>query len=80
MMTNVVVVPSLGRSVVGCVLLLTGAIPVVVVGPIVWEGKVVPIDWEGMVVPIVWEGKVVPIDWVGVFFSGVDAVEMKYTA
>ena len=52
MMTDVVVVPSLG----------TDGIPVVVVGPIVWEGKVVPIDWVGLV------------------FSGVDAVEMKYTA
>ena len=80
MMTDVVVVSSLGRLLVAGVLLLTGAIPVVVVGPIVWEGKVVPIVWEGKVVPIVWEGMVIPIDWVGLVFSGVDAVEMKYTA
>ena len=33
MMTNVVVAPSLGRLLVGCVLLLTGAAPVVVIVP-----------------------------------------------
>ena len=33
MMTDVVVVPSFGRVVVGCVLLLTGTVPVVVDGP-----------------------------------------------
>ena len=40
MMTNVVVVPSLGRLVAGCVLLLTGTIPVVIIVPTVWEGVV----------------------------------------
>ena len=33
MMTDVVVAPSLGRVVVSCMLLLTGTVPVVVVGP-----------------------------------------------
>ena len=40
MMTDVVVVPSLGRVVVGCVLLLTGAVLVMVTVPTVWEGEV----------------------------------------
>ena len=33
MMTNVVVVPSIGRLVVGCVLLLSGTVAVVVIVP-----------------------------------------------
>ena len=33
MMTDVVVAPSLGRSVSGCMLLLTGTVPVVVIIP-----------------------------------------------
>ena len=37
MMTNVVVAPSLGGLLVGCVLLLTGTVPVVVIVPLVWE-------------------------------------------
>ena len=40
MMTNVVVAPSLWGLLVGCVLLLTGTVPVLVVVPsvTVWEG------------------------------------------
>ena len=49
MMTDVVVAPSLGRLLVGCVLLLTGTVLVVVVVPTVWGGEVVPTVWEGMV-------------------------------
>ena len=37
MMTNVVVAPSLEGLLVGCVLLLTGTVPVVVTVPSVWE-------------------------------------------
>ena len=39
MMTDVVVAPSVGVLLVGCKL-LTGTIPVVVVGPMVWERMV----------------------------------------
>ena len=35
MMTDVVVAPSLGKLVVGCVLLLTGTVSVVLIAPIV---------------------------------------------
>ena len=38
--TDVVVAPSLGGVLVGCVLLLTGAVPVVIIIPTVW-GEVV---------------------------------------
>ena len=41
MMTDVVVVPSLEGLLVGCVLLLTGTVPVVVIVPTVWGGMVV---------------------------------------
>ena len=37
MMTNVVVAPSLAGLLVGCVLLLTGTVPVVVIVLTVWE-------------------------------------------
>ena len=37
MMTNVVVAPSPGGILVGCVLLLTETVPVVVTVPSVWE-------------------------------------------
>ena len=70
MMTDVVVAPSLGGLLVGCMLLLTEAVPVVVVAPTVWGGEVVPTVWGGEVVPTVWEG-VVPLE--------IDAVGMKYT-
>ena len=40
-MTDVVVAPSLGGVLVGCVLLLTRAVPVVVIAPLVWGGEVV---------------------------------------
>ena len=40
MMTDVVVAPSLGRVVVGCMLLLTGTVSVVIIVPTVWEGVV----------------------------------------
>ena len=40
MMTDVVVAPSLEGLLVGCMLLQTGAIPVVVVAPMVWEWMV----------------------------------------
>ena len=48
MMTDVVVVPSLGRLVVGCVLLLTGTVLVVAIVPTVWRGEVVLTVWEGV--------------------------------
>ena len=38
--TDVVVAPSLGELLVGCMLLLTGAVPVLVIVPTVW-GEVV---------------------------------------
>ena len=37
MMTDVVVAPLLGGLLVGCMLLLTGTVPVVVIAPLVWE-------------------------------------------
>ena len=37
MMTDVVVAPSLGGLVVGCVLLLTETVSVVVIAPTVWR-------------------------------------------
>ena len=40
MTTDVVVAPSLGELLVGCMLLLTGAVPVLVIVPTVW-GEVV---------------------------------------
>ena len=36
-MTDVVVAPSLGGLLVGCVLLLTGTVPVVVFAPTIWR-------------------------------------------
>ena len=42
MMTDVVVAPSLGGLLVGCVLLLTGTVPVVVVVPTVLGEEGVP--------------------------------------
>ena len=49
MMTDVVVASSLGRLVVGCMLLLTGTVPVVIIVPTVWRGEVVLTVWEGVV-------------------------------
>ena len=48
MMTNVVVPPSLGGLLVGCVLLLTRTVPVVVIAPLVWHGRIAaPTVWSG---------------------------------
>ena len=83
MMTDVVVAPSLGGLLVGCMLLLTGAVPFLVTVPTVWGGKVAPTVWGGEVVPTVWRGEVVPTVWgeevVGgeLVSSRVDAVETK---
>ena len=74
MMTDVVVVPSLERLLVGGVL-LTGTVPVVVNVPKNWGGEVVPTVWEEDVVSTVRRGVVVGG---GVVSSGVDAVERKY--
>ena len=49
MMTNVVVVPSLGGLLVGCMLLLTGTVLVVVIASSVWGAEVTPTVWEGVV-------------------------------
>ena len=73
-MTDVVVVPSLERLLVGGVL-LTGTVPVVVNVPKIWGGEVVPTVWEEDVVSTVRRGVVVGG---GVVSSGVDAVERKY--
>ena len=83
MMTDVVVAPSLGGLLVGCMLLLTGAVPFLVIVPTVWGGEVAPTVWGGKVVPTVWGGEVVPTVWgeevVGgeLVSSRVDAVETK---
>ena len=87
MMTDVVVTPSLGGLVVGCVLLLlTGTVVVAVPTILVsWGSEVVPTVWGGEVVPTievvstVWGGEVVPIVQGEVFSSGIDAVEKKHT-
>ena len=50
MMTDVVVVPSLKGLLVGCMLLLTGAVPVLVIVPTVWGGEVVSTVWREVVV------------------------------
>ena len=68
MMTDVVVAPSLEGLLVGCVLLLTGTVLVVVVVPRVWGGQVVPTVWEGMV-PL-------EIDAVGMKYAGGIAFQM----
>ena len=65
MMTDVVVAPSLRGILVGCMLLLTRTVPVIVVVPTVWGGEVVPTVWGGEVVPTVWGGEVVPTVWGG---------------
>ena len=66
MMTDVVVVPSLEGLLVGCMLLLTGAVPVLVIVPTVWRGEVVSTVWREVVVGG------------GMVSSGVDAVERKH--
>ena len=58
MISDVVVSPSLGGLLVGCVLLLTKTVPVIV--PTVWGGEVAPTVWGGEVVPVVCGGEVVP--------------------
>ena len=85
MMTDVAVASSRGRIVVGCMLLLTGTVLVMVtvptvgtgeVVPTVWGGEVVPTVWGGEVVPTVWGGEVVPTVWGGeVITSKFDAVD-----
>ena len=50
MMTGVVVVPSLGGLLVGCMLLLTGEVVVTVTDTKVGGGEVVPTVWRGEVV------------------------------
>ena len=49
MMTDVVVAPSLEGLLVGCRLLLTGTVPIVIIFPTVWRGEVVLTVWEGVV-------------------------------
>ena len=49
MMTDVVVAPSLEGLLVGCLLLLTGTVAVVVIAPSVWGAEVTPTIWEGVV-------------------------------
>ena len=79
MMTDVVVASPLGGLLVGCVLLLTVRLPVMVVVPTIWGGEVVPTVWGGEVVPKVWGGEVVPTVWEGVVPLEIDAVGTKYT-
>ena len=67
MITDVVVVPSLERLLVGC-MLLTGTVSVTVTDTKVWGGEVVPTVWGGEVVSTVWGGEVV---------GGIDSVEKK---
>ena len=80
MMTNVVVAPSLGELLGGCMLLLTGTIVVVVPTILVgWGGEVVPTVWGVLVVaPTIWEGEGVPVVQGEVFSSGIDAAEKKH--
>ena len=75
MMIDVVVAPSLGGLLVGCMVLLTRSVPVVVIALTIWGGEVVPSVWRGVVVPKVW-GEVVAGG--GVVSSEVDAVETKH--
>ena len=80
MMTGVVVAPSLGGLLVGCVLLLTERVLVVVVAPTVLVGCVlltgtVPVLWTGGVSVVV----IVPRVLGGVVSSGIDAMDRKYT-
>ena len=76
MMTDVVVAPSLGGLLVGCVLLLAGAVPAVVMAPSVIVGCVLLTGTVPVVViaPSVWDREVV---CEGV---GVDAVDRKHTS
>ena len=48
-MTDVVVAPSLEGLLVGCLLLLTGTVAVVVIAPSVLGAEVTPTIWEGVV-------------------------------
>ena len=48
-MTDVVVAPSVGGLLVGCMLLLTGTVLAVVIAPTVWGAEVTPTVWEEMV-------------------------------
>ena len=94
MMTDVVVVPSLEGLLAGCMLLLTGPVPFVVVIPTVCEGEGIPTVWRGQVVttvrgeqviPTTWGGQVVPTvrrseDTLTVWKGlGIDAVGQKHT-
>ena len=64
MMTDVVVAPSLGGVMVGCMLLLTGTVPVL--SGVLWTG--------GVSVAII-----VPRVFGVVVSSGIDAMDRKYT-
>ena len=75
MMTIVVAAPSLGGLLVGCVLLLTGTVPVMVVVPKVCEGEGIPTVWGRQVVPTVRRGEDTLTVWKGM----VDAVGWKHT-
>ena len=72
LITVVGVAPSLEGLLVGCMLLLTGKVLVVVTVPsdgtgevvsTVWGREYVPTVWGGEVVPTVWGGEVVPTVW-----------------
>ena len=82
-MANVVVIPSLGRLLVGCVLLLTGTVLVVVVAPslggllvgcVLLLTGTVPVL---VVVPSVMGEEVALTVWEGL---GFDAVDRKHTS
>ena len=91
MMTDVVVAPSLEGLLVGCVLLLTGTVTVVVVlrvwGDVVLTvsgeevastvsgGVIVPPVWGGEVVSTVWGGEDVPTVWGGEVVPTVSGVD-----
>ena len=69
MMTGAVVAPSLGGLLVGCMLLLTGTVVVIVLSCLVG----CMLHMTGTVVVST------PTVWGGVVSSGIDAVERKHT-
>ena len=82
-MIEVVVAPSLGGLLVGCMLLLTRTVPVMVTAPslggllvgcVLLLTGAVPVV---VVVPTVWGGEVALTVWEG---SGFDAVDRKHTS
>ena len=76
MMTDVIVTPSLEGLLVGCVLLLTETVPVVVTVPTVCEGEGIPTVWGGQVVSTVRRGEDTLTVWKEM---GIDAVGRKHT-